>query len=277
MNRIGDFSVLMSLYHKEKPEWFDLALKSITDDQTLRPAEITMVIDGPAGEKLEDVLQKYRKKYPELFNVIILPENKGLGNALNFGLNNCKHDLIARMDTDDISAPQRFEKQYRFIKNNPDVDVLNVWCCFFDGSIENIIGSVHAPIDHEGLVKIAKFRSPVRHAACFLKKSAVLNAGNYSGEFKTMQDYHLWIRMIAKGSIFASIPEELYYIRSSEFSKKRVGFKRWVGQLKIHGLMFKLGNISFLEFCRNLIVRTACLVVPYRLVMWFVSKNSQKV
>lgn len=276
MNNTGKFSVLMSLYHKEKPEWLDLALKSITDDQALKPSEIVMVLDGPVGNELEKVLEKYEHKYPDLFNIVSLPENKGLGNALNIGLKHCKYDIVARMDSDDISSSRRFEIQYQFMMENPDIDVVSAWYSIFNDEPYNIDKNIFSPTRHEGIVKVAKYRSPINHAACMYRKKAVIEVGNYSENFRVMQDYHLWIRMIARGYQFGCIPKVLYLVRCSELSKKRVGLKRLLGQIKIHSLMYKLGNINLLEYSRNIVSRTVCAVTPYGFVVKYVSFISKR-
>ena len=120
-----DFSVLLSVYWKENPDWLRLSLKSIWEDQSLKPAEIVLVKDGPLTDRLEAVISQFKQSAP--LKIVPLSQNQGLGRALNEGLKFCSFDLVARMDTDDISKPDRFEKQIRFISQHPDISVVGSW------------------------------------------------------------------------------------------------------------------------------------------------------
>ena len=117
------FSVLMSVYYKEKPEWLEFSLSSVLD-QTLLPNEIVIVKDGPIDDELNLVIDEYSNKNPELFKVYSLNKNVGLGPALNYGMKQCQYDLIARMDSDDYIVPERFEKQLSIYKENS-------LCCYW--------------------------------------------------------------------------------------------------------------------------------------------------
>jgi glycosyltransferase involved in cell wall biosynthesis len=121
------FSVLLSLYTKENPLYFNQAISSIWDEQTLKPNQIVLVKDGPLTPELDQAIDEWGKKLGDILTIVALPENIGLGAALNEGLKYCKYDLVARMDTDDISLPERFEKQISFMANNPDIAVSSTW------------------------------------------------------------------------------------------------------------------------------------------------------
>lgn len=116
-----NFSVLLSLYHKEKPEYLEKCFESIWDKQILKPSEIVLVLDGPIGEELISYVQKWQAKINNVLKIVPLSQNVGLGKALNEGLKQCSYDWVFRMDTDDICTPDRFEKQVAFIRQNPDV------------------------------------------------------------------------------------------------------------------------------------------------------------
>ena len=117
------YSVLMSLYSKENPEYLRTAIDSIIN-QTVQPDEIVIVKDGPLTEELDKVVADYEQRYPLLFHIVVSESNIGLGKALNLGLNACRNELVARMDTDDIAKPERCEKQLQMFENNAELDLL---------------------------------------------------------------------------------------------------------------------------------------------------------
>ena len=133
MNKMEKFSVLMSLYIKEKPEHFSACIESILS-QTVLPDEIVIVLDGPISDELKVVLDSYVEKHPKLFNIIPLQENKGLGLALQEGMLHCKNELIARMDTDDICRKDRFELQLKEFENDLNLDVCGSHILEFEGN-----------------------------------------------------------------------------------------------------------------------------------------------
>ena len=148
------FSVLLSLYHKESPLFLRQSLTSIFT-QTLLPIEVVLVEDGPLTDELYAVIKEFTSRYPKL-KVISLPTNQGLGKALNEGLKHCSYDLVARMDTDDIAKPNRFEKQLEIFKNHPEIDIVSSWIDEFEGDITHIISIRKVPEFHKDIYKYAK-------------------------------------------------------------------------------------------------------------------------
>ena len=213
------FSVLISVYIKENPEYFDTALESVVN-QTLMPNEIVIVKDGALTEELDAVIEKYVSKYPQLFNIVALEKNVGLGDALRIGVLNCKNEIIARMDSDDICHRERFEKQIKFLTENSNIDLVGSWISEFEEKPEQIISYRQLPIEHEKIYKFGQFRCPVNHMTVMYKKEAVLKAGNYQ-TFKNIEDYYLWGRMLKQGSVFANIPECLVNVRAGQAMFKR--------------------------------------------------------
>ncbi|PSU96064.1 amylovoran biosynthesis protein AmsE [Photobacterium leiognathi subsp. mandapamensis] len=191
---MGNFSVLMSLYSGEKAQYFKEAMQSIYC-QTMKPSEIIIVHDGPLNSSLYNVINEWKLLLP--IEEVILDINVGLGNALNIGLDKCKNDLVARVDTDDINLPNRFEIQYKYMCDNLDVSLCGSHISEFDNNHEDIISTRKVPIGNE----IAKFifkRNPFNHMSVMYRKSAVLDSGSYQ-HLKFMEDYYLWIRMYLKG------------------------------------------------------------------------------
>lgn len=256
-----EFSVLISIYRSEKPEWLQEALESVFS-QTVQPDEIVLVKDGPLTEELESVLVEYEKKHP-IFHFVVNETNLGLGMALQKGVLACKNEIIARMDTDDIIPPDRFEKQLAKIEEG--YDVVSCWSQLFQGERENVIAVKKRPEHHEEIVKLAHRRSPVCHAAAILRKSAVLNAGNYQHR-ELYEDYNLWVRMILSGAMFYNVQEVLYEVRTTEEQmKRRSGWKYLKSELKNLKEFYSLGFFSFGDLLLNFAIRIVARLMPGKL------------
>lgn len=254
------FTVLMSLYDKESPDFLKESLDSLIR-QTLVPDEIVIVEDGPVGKSLESVLQEFGRRYDAL-KIIRLPQNLGLGDALNEGLKHCSDDLVARMDTDDIAKPERFRKQVEFMESHPDIDVISAWIEEFEGNTGNVTSIRKLPETHEEILKFAKFRNPINHPVAMFRKSAVIKAGNYR-KFLLFEDYYLWARMLMNGSKFHNIQESLLYFRSSpDMFGRRGGWKYARDEFKFQKELHKMGLISFPELIKNETTRFGVRIVP---------------
>lgn len=247
------FSVLISIYYKENPDWFREALDSVFA-QTVQPSEIVLVEDGPLTPELYAVIDEYSKLHP-IFNIVKNEKNLGLGLALQKGVLACNNEIIARMDTDDVLPKERFEKQ--LAKISEGYDVVSCWSLYYEGSVENVIAVKHRPEKHEDIVKLAHRRSPVCHAACFMRKSAVIDSGNYLHK-QYYEDYHLWIRMILKGYKFYNIQESLYYVRTS---MNQVGRRGGLSYLKNEIKIFKEFKSMGFYTTRDVLVNSALRAV----------------
>ena len=253
-----DFSVLMSIYCKENPAWFREALDSVFV-QTVQPKEIVLVEDGPLTPELYAVIDEYDKKYP-IFNIVKNKTNLGLGLALRNGILAAKCDIIARMDTDDIMSPHRFETQLAKIEEG--YDVVSCWSTLFLNVRDNVIAVKTRPENHDDIVKLAHKRSPVCHAAAFMKKSAVINAGNYQHR-QYYEDYNLWVRMILKGSRFYNIQEQLYYVRTTEDQlSRRSGLGYLKNELKYLMEFYEMGFYTWSDLLKNSSIRIVARLMP---------------
>ena len=262
------FSVLISIYKKENPVCFREALDSIFA-QTFQPYEIVLVEDGPLTPGLYEVIDEYQSKYP-IFNIVKNEKNLGLGLALQRGVIASKNEIIARMDTDDIMPVDRFEKQLK--KMEEGYDVVSCWSQYYEGEIGNVIAIKHRPEKHDDIVKLAHRRSPVCHAACFLRKSAVIKAGNYQ-HCPLYEDYHLWVRMLMSGAKFYNIQEVLYYVRtSSEQQSRRSGWAYLKTELGCMRDFHKMGFYSGKDLFVNSSMRIVARLMP-RKVWNFVLKK----
>jgi len=224
---MAKFSCLISCFYKDSALFLEKALISLTE-QTKLADEIIFVEDGPLTSDLYAVLAKFENLLP--LKRITVVENKGLGNALDIGLKECSYDIVIRMDTDDICASSRFEKQLKFLLENPAVDIVGTWAKDIDEN-ENIIGERKYPISHQELHKLM-WTNPLIHPAVAFRRSAIIRVGSYDPKIVRRQDYDLWIRAAHGGLIFANIPEFLLYYRfTPQYYKKnnlKVTFKQAV-------------------------------------------------
>ena len=260
------FSVLLSIYYKEKAENLIQSLDSVFN-QSLRADEVVLVEDGPLTPELETIVEKYSGQYHEL-KIVKLEKNSGLGVALNEGLKNCSNDWVARMDTDDICKPIRFERQLDFIQLHPDCDLVGSWVDEFEEDISNITSVRKVPETPEEIYCYCKGRCPVNHPTVLYKKETVLRAGGYLTEYFP-EDYFLWIRMLMNGARFYNIQDSLLYFRySSETIKKRGGWKYAIGEVHIQKKIYKIGFISYPLYLKNSAIRFATRIMPLSLRKW---------
>lgn len=265
-----NFSVLMSIYFKEKGEFLYQSLDSVFK-QKVKPQEVVIVEDGPLTEELYSVINTFQSKFPEL-KTIILPTNQGLGRALNEGLKHCSYELVARMDTDDIAKPNRFQKQIEVFKKYSDVDVCGAWIDEFEDKVTNVISTRKLPEKQEDIVLYAKIRCPLNHPVVMFKKSVVIAAGGYQ-HFPLFEDYYLWVRMLMNGAQFYNIQESLLYFRfSPNMFKRRGGWKYAMDEIRFQRFLFKRQFISFPELVKNVGVRFCVRLMPNYL-RTFIYKN----
>jgi glycosyltransferase involved in cell wall biosynthesis len=257
------FSVLLSVYQKEKAEYLKEAIESVYFNQILKPNEIILVEDGPLTEKLYSTIAELKLKIGKnILKTIKLEKNMGLGNALRIGIEKCSNELVARMDTDDIAYPNRFEEQINYFKNYPETDVLGSFMSEFVDNIENIICIKDAPNNSIDMKKYMKLRDPVNHPSVMFKKSKVLEAGNYKEIFLN-EDSYLWGRMLNKGCTFRNIQESLVYFRITDDTyKRRGGWKYIKAEYGLQKEFLKLGIINKIEFIRNITLKNIIRLMP---------------
>lgn len=259
------YSVLMSLYKKEKPEYLVTAIDSMIC-QTTKPDEIVIVKDGPLTPELEGVLNEYVNKYPELFNIVESKENIGLGRALNLGLTHCRNELVARMDTDDISSKDRCEQQLRIFDENKSLDLVGGDITEFINNEQNIKCKRVVPKTDKEIKDYIKRRCPFNHGTVMFKKSSVINAGSYQDWFWN-EDYYLWIRMLENGSVFANTGTVLVNFRSgADMYSRRGGKKYFKSESSLQKYMLDKGIISFSQYLINVAERFVIqILMPNRL------------
>ena len=190
-----------------------------------------------------------------VFNPIFLPQNKGLGNALREGILNCNFDLVARMDSDDISAPYRFEKQLEVFENDPSVDIVGGAITEFVGDPTNIIGLRNVELTDTLIKADMKKRCAMNHVSVMYKKNAVLSAGGYKDWYYN-EDYYLWIRMMEANCRFANVPYPLVNVRTGlDMSARRGGWKYFRSEQTLQKYMLDHELISFPRYFYNVALR----------------------
>ena len=256
-----EYSVLMSVYHKEKPEYLKQAIESI-QAQTLSTNDFVLVCDGPLNEQLDSVIATKQQEMGESLNVVRLAKNGGLGNALNEGIKHCKNELVARMDSDDISYPNRCERQLVVFNIHPEVSICS-------GIVEefttdpNIVDSKRVPPEtNTEIVEFAKKRCPFNHPCVMYKKSAVEAVGSYQ-DFYLLEDYYLWIRMLMAGCQGYNIQEPLLHMRAgSDMYLRRAGWKYAKTQAKLFKFMKQQGFIGNGQYIKSCVIRSGSALAP---------------
>lgn len=260
--RKNKYSVLMSVYKNDDPSFLKLALESIYDNQTVKPDEIVIVFDGPLTDELYDVLSLFKEGKEEIVKYYPQSVNRGLGEALRIGSELCTGDYIFRMDSDDISDPKRFEKQILYVENNPEVDVLGTDIAEFNESIDENMRVRSCPEKHDDIVQMGKKRNPMNHVSVCMKKEALEKCGGYK-TLLLLEDYYLWLNMIAAGCKLANIHESLVYVRvGNGFDSKRGSKERIIGWKTLQDFMLEHEMINKKEAMMNMLYIRAFVNTP---------------
>ena len=255
------FSVLMSLYLKEKPEYLNEALKSVIN-QTVKPNEIVIIYDGPITTELKNVVKQYVSNNPGLIKIIDNPDNKGLGLALADGVPQCTYELIARMDTDDICREDRFEIKLQEFMIDSSLDICGSHIKEFDQDIHHTISQRKVPLTNDGIIQYQETRSAYNHMTVMFKKSSVLKAGNYE-HAPLMEDDMLWTRMILAKCKGKNIDDYLVYARTGlDMIERRGGWSYFKKYRASRKKVYKLGLVSRWDYLYTIIVQFFVSLIP---------------
>ena len=262
------YSVLMSVYVKEKPEFLKVSMESMLR-QTVQTDDFVLVCDGPLTDGLNTVILQVQQQFPNVLHIIRLEKNTGLGNALREGLKHCRHELVARMDSDDISRPDRCEQQLALFNSEPKLDILSGTIEEFSKSTQVILGRRELPVTYEAICKFSKRRNPFNHPAVMFRKSAVIKAGNYNEAFHLFEDYFLWIRMLANHCNAKNICAPLLYMRAPADLYQRRGGKQYAKELlRFHSWMRKIGWTSWWDYLIGAVPHAALCILPSWIRSW---------
>lgn len=270
-----DYSVLMAVYKNDNSEYLKISIDSMLN-QTIKTNDFVIVKDGKLTKELDKVIDDYTNKFPNIFNVICLENNVGLGEALSIGIMECKNELIARMDSDDYSFPNRIEKELELLSNNPKVDLVGTESFEFTEDAHKPIQYNKYPTNHDDIVKYAHSRNPYSHPSVVFKKSKVISSGNYQA-VHLCEDYDLWIRMIQNGCICANVDEYLIGVRiSDDFFKRRSGLKYVKSINNLMKRNMKNGFFTLKDYIKNMFIRSIVYLMPNSLRSFIYKKFLRK-
>lgn len=256
-----NYSVLMSVYYKENPDYLRQSMQSIFD-QSVPTDDFILVCDGPLTSELDAVIAEMQQQFGARLHVCRLKKNGGLGKALNFGIGQCKNDLVARMDSDDISRSGRCERQLAIFQKHPEYSLVSGIVEEFSDTITNVSVCRVVPEHQEEIITFAKKRNPFNHPCIMYKKSDVEAAGGYQ-DFYLLEDYYLWIRMLQQGFIGYNLQEPLLWMRAgSDMYKRRGGWKYVQSQRKLFQYMAQTGFITESQYQIQILIRMIGAVVP---------------
>ncbi len=269
------FSVCMSVYRNDKSEDFLVSVRSIYN-QTRRPNEIVLVVDGPIPQQIEDAITELMGEIP-VMRVIRLDKNMGHAIARQTGLDAAKNNLCAVMDSDDIAMPERFEKQLRAFDLHPDVTVVGGIINEFIGSPDNVVGTRWVPENDAAIKEYLKSRCPMNLVTVMIKKDDVMRVGGYR-DWYCEEDYFLWIRLSLNGYKFYNIQDNLVNVRvGEEMYQRRGGMKYFKSEAKLQMYMWKGGIITFPKYFYNVLIRFVLQVLmPNKLRGWVFQKFARK-
>ena len=263
---LAEASILMAVYLGDDADYLRVALKSLVG-QTILANEVVLVADGPLSSALDQAIDEFHSLLP--LKVIRLDRNRGLAYALNQGLGAVKNELVIRMDADDISVAGRVEKLVSHMVSHPDLAACSSAIREFGGD-GRTLGVRRLPRTHEELVRFAKMRSPLNHAAAIFRRSAVLKVGGYP-LFRRSQDVALWSRLIVAGYKLGNIDDVLYLVRGGDGMARRRGFSHFLDERRVLKFQRDLNFISLFQYLRNVALRFFVAVFS----RWFIARRYQ--
>jgi glycosyltransferase involved in cell wall biosynthesis len=261
------FSVLLPVYHADHAAHLELALASLID-QTVQPDEIVLVEDGPVPGDLSAVIDGFEARAGNRLKRIRLDQNYGLVRALNTGLDHCSFDLVARMDSDDLCVPDRFERQLAFFEANPEYSLVGGMLEEFMETRGDMGRFKTLPLTHEEILAWSKKRCPFNHPSVMYRKPVIASLGGYR-QFSNFEDYYLWVKLLHAGHKAANLPDVLVHYRlGPDFVKRRKGLRYFFRE---YALLKELRRMRFLnrsQFILNIARRLPLRVMPGFIVKW---------
>jgi len=257
------FSLLLPVWAGDRPDHLTEAFRSTVDQQTRRPDQVVIVRDGPVSAELGARLAELVASSPVPVELVELARNVGLGPALDAGLAACRHDVVARMDADDISLSHRFAVQMPIIESG--FDLVGSGLLEFGTHPDDVVGTRTPPTDPDEIRVRARFADPFNHPTVVYRRDLVRAVGGYT-DFALMEDYLLWAKMIVAGARVANVAEPLvrYRVGAGAYSR-RGGLRQLRAELAVQRRFRRLGFTTRPQFLRNVVLRGGYRLVPERL------------
>lgn len=269
------YSVLMSVYHKADPTFFDAALDSLVN-QTVQSDDIVIVCDGPLTAELDAVLERYQQQYPAIFHIVRLEQNVGIGEAANAGLSHCKNDLIAKMDADDIAVPQRCEWQLERFMQCPELTILGGYISEFDQDPNHPNTIREVPLANDAIRAFGRRRQPFNNQTVMYRRSAVLQVGGYS-KMRRSEDFDLYARLLCAGYYCENLSQVLVQVRVDQDAlSRRASWATLKGCWDSRWRAHKLGYNSLLDVAVCVGGELLIALCPAGVQRWFYGKFLRK-
>ena len=260
-----EFSVLIPVYIKENPQHLQLAFQSVID-QTLPPNEIVIVEDGILTNELYAVIELFKNQYPQIFLIVKLQQNSGMGIAMNEGLKVCKYNWVARMDSDDICVNTRFEQQINFLSKHKNIDIVGGYIEEFQHIVGDLKQVRHLPTEHNAIKQFAKYRNPLNHMTVMFNKHKAIEAGGY-WHHRLLEDYHLWFMMLVNNCQFANLPQTLVNARvGNNMLGRRKGLPYLKMEIFFFKKMLKQKFINYPQFIKAILSRAVMKIIPIQIL-----------
>ena len=261
------YSVLMSVYQKEKPQNLSESLESILL-QTVPPDELILVCDGKLTDELNVIIKAFESEYQKIFRSVRLLENVGTGMAANEGIKECQNELIAKMDSDDVCVPDRFQRQLMMFLKNPKLDMVGGYIEEFDDTTKEPIAIKKTPISHEEILKYARRRSPFNNQTLIYRKSFAQKVGGYT-DIKRCEDYEFITKMLMAGAVGENMPEVLVRYRVTKDNyKRRKNWSNTKSFIKVRWGLYKARFSSLFDFLVPTTAQLLMFIMPERFTSW---------
>ena len=236
-------------------------------NQVPSPDDLVIVRDGPVPTEIQSALDGLKSKFPNKLNVVELDSNVGLSSALNVGLSRCKNDLVARQDADDVSEPDRFMHQLKFLLDNPDYALVSSWYEQYTYDLSSVVSVRKVPEFNHEVVKFGRYRTPFNHACAFFRRSVVLEVGGYPTVNGLCEDWWLALRLAKQGRKIYNVQRSLVKVRGGDdFFNRRRGSSYIKQEVVNHIVMYKEGLLSLSDVLTNLLIRLPVRLLPSSLL-----------
>ena len=269
--KLPDYSVLMSVYDKELPENLNQSLESMLM-QTYPPSDFVLVCDGKLTNELNIIVKSFQNEYKQIFRIVRIDENVGVGKAMNKGIKACRCDYIVRMDSDDVSLPDRCIKEMLLFAVMPELDMVGSFVEEFDDETDETVAIKKVPLLQKDIESFCKRRNPFNRQTLAFRKSKAIEAGGYS-DLKLCEDYEFAARMLANGAKGQNIPEVLVRYRvDSSTSEIRKSWRLTKAFIAVRWMIFTDGFIGFRDFFTPCIMQLMLFLLPMRFTRWVYRK-----